>query len=80
MQLMSSQGMGRSPLDDRCTSHQTSGLWQYGELTTGSPTSLRAGDHVHLGPGVAGTRRTNPAVDLHDLPNIHLVLLSHYHG
>jgi hypothetical protein len=30
-------------------------------------------DHVHLGPGVTGTRKTNPAVDLHDLPRIDLV-------
>lgn len=44
------------------------------------PNFLHAGDHVHLGPGVTGTRRTNPAVDLHELPRIDLVLLSHYHG
>ncbi|KAK1141292.1 hypothetical protein N8T08_009196 [Aspergillus melleus] len=44
------------------------------------PNFLHAGDHVHLGPGVSSTRRTNPAVDLHDLPRIDLVLLSHYHG
>lgn len=43
------------------------------------PNFLHAGDHVHLGPGVSSTRRTNPAVDLHDLPRIDLVLLSHYH-
>jgi L-ascorbate metabolism protein UlaG (beta-lactamase superfamily) len=43
------------------------------------PNLLHAGDHVHLGPGVTSTRRTNPAVDLHDLPHIDLVLLSHYH-
>ena len=28
---------------------------------------------------MTGTRKTNPAIDLHDLPNIDLVLLSHYH-
>ncbi|KAF7510714.1 hypothetical protein GJ744_006080 [Endocarpon pusillum] len=44
------------------------------------PNFLHAGDHVHLGPGVTGTRKTNPAIDLHDLPNIDLVLLSHYHA
>lgn len=37
-------------------------------------------DHVHLGPGVTGTRLTNPAVDLHALPRIDAVLLSHYHA
>ncbi|GAA89476.1 hypothetical protein RIB2604_02902630 [Aspergillus luchuensis] len=44
------------------------------------PNFLHAGDHVHLGPGVSSTRRTNPAVDLEELPRIDLVLLSHYHG
>jgi Cft2 family RNA processing exonuclease len=39
-----------------------------------------AGDHVHLGPGVTGTRVTNPAVDLNDLPHVDAVLLSHYHA
>jgi hypothetical protein len=44
------------------------------------PNFLHAGDHVHLGPGVSSARRTNPSVDLHDLPRIDLVLLSHYHA
>ncbi|KAI9825739.1 MAG: hypothetical protein M1826_006923 [Phylliscum demangeonii] len=43
------------------------------------PNFLHAGDHVHLGPGVTAVRQTNPAVDLHDLPRIDLVCLSHYH-
>ncbi|KAL8735143.1 MAG: hypothetical protein Q9166_001019 [cf. Caloplaca sp. 2 TL-2023] len=29
---------------------------------------------------VTGTRKTNPAVDLHDLPRIDLICLSHYHA
>lgn len=29
---------------------------------------------------MTGTRQTNPALDLHDLPNIDVVLLSHYHA
>ena len=41
---------------------------------------LHAGDHVHLGPGVTATRKTNPAVDLHRLPRIDLICLSHYHA
>lgn len=41
------------------------------------PNFLHAGDHVHLGPGVKGTRRTNPAIDLHELPHVDVVLLSH---
>ncbi|KAL1959280.1 hypothetical protein VTO42DRAFT_2467 [Malbranchea cinnamomea] len=44
------------------------------------PNFLHAGDHVHLGPGVTGTRRTNPAISLEELPPVHFVLLSHYHG
>lgn len=44
------------------------------------PNFLHAGDHVHLGPGVTGTRVTNPAIDLHQVPRIDAVLLSHYHA
>jgi L-ascorbate metabolism protein UlaG (beta-lactamase superfamily) len=44
------------------------------------PNFLHAGDHVHLGPGVTGERVTNPAIDLHKLPRIDAVLLSHYHA
>jgi len=44
------------------------------------PNFLHAGDHVHLGPGVTGERKTNPAVDLENLPRIDAVLLSHYHA
>ncbi|KAL4758245.1 MBL fold metallo-hydrolase [Aspergillus foveolatus] len=53
--------------------------WQGVRIMT-DPNFLHAGDHVHLGPGVTSARRTNPAVDLHELPRIDLVLLSHYHG
>ncbi|MCJ1413353.1 hypothetical protein MMC19_007458 [Ptychographa xylographoides] len=53
--------------------------WEGLRLMT-DPNFLHAGDHVHLGPGVTGTRQTDPAVDLHDLPPISLVLLSHYHA
>ncbi|KAL0057867.1 hypothetical protein AAF712_015474 [Marasmius tenuissimus] len=44
------------------------------------PNFLHAGDHVHLGPGVTAQRRTNPAVDLHELPSMDAILLSHYHA
>lgn len=53
--------------------------WQGLRILT-DPNFLHAGDHVHLGPGVTGTRRTNPAIDLHELPHIDAVLLSHYHA
>lgn len=43
------------------------------------PNFLHAGDHVHLGPGVSSTRRTDPAIDLEELPRIDVILLSHYH-
>ena len=44
------------------------------------PNFLHWGDHTHLGPGIWGTRKTNPAVDLHDFPKIDAVLISHYHA
>ncbi|OKO90292.1 hypothetical protein PENSUB_13425 [Penicillium subrubescens] len=44
------------------------------------PNFLHAGDHAQFGAGVSSERRTNPAVELDDLPRIDLVLLSHYHG
>ncbi|KAA8905552.1 beta-lactamase superfamily domain-containing protein [Sphaerosporella brunnea] len=44
------------------------------------PNFLHAGGHVHLGPGVTGTRITNPAIDLEDIPELDAVLLSHYHA
>lgn len=53
--------------------------WEGFRLMT-DPNYLHAGDHVHLGPGVTGTRLTNPAVDLEDLPRIDTILLSHYHA
>ncbi|KAI8951553.1 Metallo-hydrolase/oxidoreductase [Xylaria longipes] len=52
--------------------------WQGLRILT-DPNFLHAGDHVHLGPGVTAQRMKNPAVDLHELPPVDLVLLSHYH-
>ncbi|OTA64653.1 Lactamase_B domain-containing protein [Hypoxylon sp. EC38] len=52
--------------------------WQGIRILT-DPNFLHAGDHVHLGPGVTAQRKTNPAVDLHELPAIDCILLSHYH-
>lgn len=43
------------------------------------PNFLHAGDHVHLGPGVTAERRTNPAIELSELPPLDAILLSHYH-
>ncbi|CAN5142341.1 MBL fold metallo-hydrolase [soil metagenome] len=44
------------------------------------PNFLHAGDHVHLGYGLRSERRTNPAIEIEDLPPLDLVLLSHLHG
>ncbi|KAI2795250.1 hypothetical protein POX_a01855 [Penicillium oxalicum] len=44
------------------------------------PNFIHAGNHAHFGAGLSSARRTNPAVELHDLPRIDLVLLSHLHG
>ncbi|WP_306052986.1 MBL fold metallo-hydrolase [Natronococcus wangiae] len=44
------------------------------------PNFLHRGDHVHLGYGITSRRRTDPALEIGDLPPIDLVLLSHYHG
>jgi L-ascorbate metabolism protein UlaG (beta-lactamase superfamily) len=44
------------------------------------PNFLHAGDHVHLGYGLHSQRRTNPAIEIEDLPPLDLVLLSHLHG
>jgi L-ascorbate metabolism protein UlaG (beta-lactamase superfamily) len=43
------------------------------------PNFLHAGDHVHLGPGVTAQRLHDPVVDLHELPPLDCILLSHYH-
>ena len=52
--------------------------WEALRILT-DPNFLHAGDHVHLGPGVSATRRTNPAIDIEELPHIDVILLSHYH-
>jgi L-ascorbate metabolism protein UlaG (beta-lactamase superfamily) len=43
------------------------------------PNFLHQGDHVHLGYGLTSKRRTNPAIDIEQLPPIDFVLLSHKH-
>src|SRR3712207_8016669 len=44
------------------------------------PNFLHAGDHVHLGYGLFSRRRTDPAMEIEDLPPVDLILLSHMHG
>ena len=43
------------------------------------PNFLHQGDHVHLGYGLRSQRRTDPAIDIEDLPPLDLLLLSHLH-
>jgi L-ascorbate metabolism protein UlaG (beta-lactamase superfamily) len=55
-------------------------ILRYGGFTIlTDPNFLHAGDHVHLGYGLTSMRRTNPAMELEDLPPIDFVLLSHLH-
>ena len=45
------------------------------------PNFLHSGDHVHLGYGIRSERKTDPAIEIEELPDdIDFVLLSHYHG
>ncbi|KAK7685019.1 hypothetical protein QCA50_011854 [Cerrena zonata] len=44
------------------------------------PNFLHQGDHVHLGPGVVGTRVREPAFDYTQCPAVDFILLSHLHG
>ena len=43
------------------------------------PNFLHQGDHVHLGYGLRSARRTNPAIEIEELPPLDLVVLSHLH-
>jgi L-ascorbate metabolism protein UlaG (beta-lactamase superfamily) len=56
-------------------------LIRYAGLTIlTDPNFLHAGDHVHLGYGLTSTRKTNPALEIEDLPPLDFILLSHLHG
>jgi L-ascorbate metabolism protein UlaG (beta-lactamase superfamily) len=43
------------------------------------PNFLHQGEHVHLGYGIRSARRTNPAMEIEQLPPLDLVVLSHMH-
>ena len=43
------------------------------------PNFLHQGNHVHLGYGIRSARRTNPAIEIEDLPTLDMVVLSHMH-
>lgn len=43
------------------------------------PNFLHQGDHIHLHYGIRSARKTNPAIEMEELPQIDLVVLSHMH-
>ena len=44
------------------------------------PTFIHMHEQVSIGYGLHATRLTNPAMDIHQLPLLDLVVLSHFHG
>lgn len=44
------------------------------------PNFIHMHEQVYLGNGLHATRQTNPAMEIHDLPPLDLVVLSHFHG
>src|SRR5579872_2826294 len=43
------------------------------------PNFLHQGEHVHLGYGMRAKRLTDPAIDIKNLPELDLVVLSYMH-
>ncbi|PSN10921.1 MBL fold metallo-hydrolase [filamentous cyanobacterium CCT1] len=77
------------PDDGQAPDFQTGSIFFVGNATTiiryggftilTDPNFLHQGEHVHLGYGLRSARRTNPAMELEELPPIDFVLLSHMH-
>jgi L-ascorbate metabolism protein UlaG (beta-lactamase superfamily) len=44
------------------------------------PTFIHMHEQVSIGYGMHSARLTNPAIEIHDLPALDFVLLSHFHG
>lgn len=44
------------------------------------PNFLHRGQRAYLGWGLSSVRRTDPAIEPHELPDLDLVVLSHLHG
>src|SRR6476660_6732202 len=44
------------------------------------PNFLHRGERAYLGYGLTSKRRTNPAMEIADLPELDAVVLSHLHG
>ncbi len=56
-------------------------LIRYAGLTIlTDPNFIHMHEQVDIGGGLSATRQTNPAIDIHDLPPIDLIVLSHFHG
>jgi L-ascorbate metabolism protein UlaG (beta-lactamase superfamily) len=56
-------------------------LIRYAGLTIlTDPTFIHQHEQVSIGYGMHSTRLTNPAMDVHDLPPLDLIVLSHFHG
>src|SRR4051794_35633367 len=56
-------------------------LVRYGGFTfLTDPNFLHAGDHAYLGLGLRSKRLTNPSMEIHELPPLDFVVLSHHHG
>lgn len=55
-------------------------LLRYAGFTVLSdPNFLHQGDRVHLGYGISSARKTNPALEIEQLPPLDFVVLSHMH-
>lgn len=77
------------PVDSRSLDFESGSLFFIGTATVilryagftilTDPNFLHQGDHVHLGYGLRSTRRTNPAIDIEELPPLDLLVLSHMH-
>jgi L-ascorbate metabolism protein UlaG (beta-lactamase superfamily) len=44
------------------------------------PNFIHMHEKVDLGYGLSATRQTNPALEIHELPPVDVVLFSHFHG
>ncbi|MFD5482375.1 MBL fold metallo-hydrolase [Streptomyces hawaiiensis] len=56
-------------------------LLSYGPLTLlTDPNFLHRGQYAYLGHGLLSRRLTEPALDVHELPRLDAVVLSHLHG
>lgn len=51
-----------------------------GFIVLTDPNFIHRHEQVDLGYGLSATRQTDPALDIHELPSVDLVLLSHFHG